>query len=122
VAGALMAFNPPPPGSRRHNLPTVGVITLAGGIYFTAKALLSRDVRETGNLPRHADRGSTVHDALKLAPRGAVGVVAGAGGLWWYVRSGLFSVLGMAIGALGLMVPVLALGLLQLWSAHRTKR
>lgn len=121
-AGALIAFNAPPPDSRRYHLPAVGVVVLVGGIYFAAKALFSRAVKESGEAPRHADTASTVRDALKLALIGTVGAIAGVGDLWWYLRSGLLSVLGLAIAALGLMIPVLALALAQLWAARRSSK
>jgi hypothetical protein len=124
VAGALMAFNPPPPGRAGHRVPIVGLITIGGGILFAAKALRSRDVDKpgSGKPPRHAHPGSTLRDGLKLTLLGAVLLAAGAATMWWGVSSGLLSLIGLAIGVLGFAIPGAALAALELWSSRRTKR
>jgi hypothetical protein len=124
VAGTLMAFNPAPPGRVGHRVPIVGVITVAGGIYFALKALRTRDVDKpgSGQTPRHADRGSTLREGLTLTFVGTAMIAAGAATMWWGISSGLLSVVGLAIGALGLAIPATAFGARELWSLRRANR
>ncbi len=124
VAGALMAFNPPPPGRVGHRVPIVGVITVGGGIYFAVKALRSRDAGkpDSGKPPRHAAPGSASRDGLKLTLLGAVLLTVGAATMWWGISSGLLSLIGLAIAVLGLAIPGTVLAALELWSSRRTKR
>jgi hypothetical protein len=106
LGGALMAFNPPPPGSRRtEQLPAIGCLVLVGGIYFAAKALRTPDVENSGKPPRHASGAEArKHDNLKLALGFALCVVGGVGTVWWGISSGLLSAVGLGIATLGISV------------------
>lgn len=65
ASGALMAFNPPPPGGRRmHSLPVVGFITLAGGIWIAVRALRGSGIKGSGKPPRHAAKTSPLRPVL----------------------------------------------------------
>lgn len=110
ISGALMAFNPPPPGGRRaHSLPVVGLVTMVGGIYFVVNALRTRDVKDTGKAPRHAP--ASARDAVKFFAGNAVMLAAGAGMLWWGIDSGQLSLVGLATAAIGLSVLAILLWL-----------
>lgn len=110
ISGSLMAFNPAPPHqphdrSRAAMVPCVGVIVIAAGIWFIVRAVRAARTeaetpRATASLNRHA-AGTAFADSLKMFGLFIAVVGIASGGLWWGIRAGLLSVMGLASSILG---------------------
>lgn len=99
VGGAMMAFNPPPHGYRRAaSLPVIGLIVMAGGIYFAFKALREPRTAQSDKPPRHASAEEpSVRQAVKIL-LGAVFLPVGAGfAIWDGIRTGQLSLVGLGV-------------------------
>ncbi|BBZ15156.1 hypothetical protein [Mycobacterium branderi] len=115
IGGALVAYNPAPPGFRRsHSLPATGVILIAGAIWMIVAAWRDhRDAKTAGNgrhttgrPPRHAAHESRT-SKIRLWAGLAVATPASCWMLWWGMDSGYLSLVGL--GTIGIAFSVVAL-------------
>lgn len=107
ASGCLMIFNPPPEDyDRSAQMPFIGWMVLAGGVYLVGKVLFASQNSAKARKPE-ASTGRAV--TLLLAC--GVCFIGGAAAIGIGVNSGLLSVVGAgtAILALSVLVPPLAL-------------
>jgi hypothetical protein len=123
VGGALMAFNPPPPGHRSlHTVPTLGVFCAASGIYFAVKALRAQQTADTEFQPtltalsarphRHA-AATPPRESAKMAATYLAAFALGGGLLWWGISAKLLSVVGMGVALLAPILVILVISAAQ---------
>jgi hypothetical protein len=115
IGGALVAFNPGPPGFRRsHSLPVTGVMLIGGAIWMIVAAW--RDHRDPkargagrhsgGDRPRHSAQESRTSKMRRWASL-AVAIPASCWMLWWGMDSGYLSLVGL--GIIGVAFSIVAL-------------
>ncbi|MFN3005826.1 hypothetical protein [Mycolicibacterium wolinskyi] len=105
ASGCLMVFNPPPEDyDRSAQLPFIGWMVLAGGVFLVGRALFA-----SGKVKRQQEMSAGRTAAVLLSC--AVCFVGGAAAVAIGVNSGLLSIVGGGTAILGLsiLVPPLAL-------------
>lgn len=121
IGGALVAFNPGPPGFRRsHSLPVVGVMLMAGAIWIIVAAWRDHGDakapgggrRPSGEPPRHAAQQSRINKIRHWAGL-AVASSASCWMMWWGFDSGYLSLVGL--GVIGVAFSLAALVTLVLY-------
>lgn len=117
AGGALMTFNPAPAFHRNpHAIATLGIGSLAGGIYLMVKALRAPapDDTETamvtaaGTRPHRHSAVTPWREYARLAALFAAVLAVGGGLLWWGISAKLLSIVGMSIAIIGPTLVMLA--------------